>query len=174
MASDFSLSVCLIFPKNIPSNAHKTIKPKLQGNIETEKAFRILNLSAELYPLSPSPFGHLAAAYIWTGDYAKARDFFKKAFSMNPSHSSVSINAFEDLVLKLQSVNKIDEILALAEIMAELRPKHAYLHRTIGTMYYRVRRIDKAIEYYKKALSLNPKFKDVREILEKLKKEKKN
>ena len=141
---------------------------------ETEKAFKILNLSAELYPLSPAPLGHLAAAYIWTGDFTKARDLFKKTFAMNPSHSSVSLGTFDDLVLKLQNANKIDEIFALAEIMAELRPKHAYLHRAIGTMYYRVGRLDKAIEYYKRALSLNPKFKDVREILERLKKEKKN
>lgn len=138
---------------------------------DTEKAFKVLNLSTELYPLSPAPFGHLAAAHIWTGDFVKARDLFRKAFAKNPFHSSISINAFEDFVLKLQSAKKIDEIFALAEIMADLRPKHADLHRTIGSMYHQVGKIDKAIEYYQKALRLNPKFKDVREKLERLKKE---
>lgn len=139
---------------------------------EIEKSFKILNLNVELYPNSPVSHTSLAAAYIWTGNTKEARRLYKKAFAMNPKHSSVSLNAFFGLGRKLMNAKKIKEFFSLAEIAAELYPKNARFHKGIADLYLQIGQKEKAIEFYKKALKINPEYKEAKERLEKLSKEK--
>lgn len=139
---------------------------------ELEKSFKILNLNVDLYPNSPAPLSSLAGAYLWTGNAKSARSLFRKAFAMNPAHSSVSLNEFYNLAKRLSTAKKMKGLFALAEITTELFPKNARLYKIMADMYLQSGQKEKAIDYYKKALTINPKYKEAREKLEKLKKEK--
>lgn len=139
---------------------------------ELEKSFKILNLNVGLYPHSPAPLSSLAGAYLWTGNAKSARSLFRKAFAMNPEHSSVSLNEFYNLAKRLSNAKKMKGLFALAEITTELFPKNARLYKIMADMYLQSGQKEKAIDYYKKALTINPKYKEAREKLEKLKKEK--
>ncbi|MEA2005846.1 MAG: serine hydrolase [Acidobacteriota bacterium] len=135
--------------------------------------FKILNLCVELYPASPFPLTQLAAAYLWTRNIPKAKEFYKKAFAMDPWHSSVSVKAFESVARRLESERKIEELFALGEIALEFYPNNANLHKGAGDMFLKIGNIEEAIKHYKRALELNPKLKDVQKILEKIEKEQK-
>jgi len=139
---------------------------------ELEKSFKILNLNVDLYPNSPAPLSSLAGAYLWTGNAKSARSLFRKAYAMNPEHSSVSLNEFYNLSRRLSTAKKMKGLFALAEIATELFPKNARLHKIMADMYLQSGQKEKAIDYYKKALTINPKYKEAKEKLEKLKKEK--
>lgn len=136
-----------------------------------EQALRMLNLAVDLYPHSPAPLSALAAAHVWTAEYAQAREVYRKAYGMNPAHSSLSIEELEALAAELQDAKKMPQVWALAEIMIELRPKHAGLHVKIGNWHARAGDKEKAREFYERALHLNPKLKEAKEKLEQLKKD---
>ena len=140
---------------------------------ETKDSFKIFNLSRRLYPNSPLPLSNLAAAYIWTGNAEQAKKLFKKAFALNPDHSSVSLSEFRYLRRRLDNAEKTKEIFALAEIALELYPKSAGLHKEIADIYLKAGHKEKAGIFYKKALELDPKLEAAKKKLEELEKEKK-
>jgi len=139
---------------------------------DLEKSFQILNLNLELYPTSPSALTSLAAAYLWSGNTQSARVLFRKAFALNPNHPSISLNSFYNLERELEQAQKIKEMFSLVQIAAEFYPRNAKLQKDIGDLYHEVGLKEKAIEHYKKALSFNPNYKEAKERLKKLKKEK--
>ncbi|GAG03087.1 unnamed protein product, partial [marine sediment metagenome] len=125
------------------------------------------------YPNSPSSFSNLAGAYIWTGNVDEARKLFKKAFALDPDHTSVSPNQFSYLVTQLENSKKLKEIFGLLDIALELYPKNAELHMEAANVYLKAGQKEKAIRYYKKVLELDPKLEEAKKKLEELKKEKK-
>jgi CubicO group peptidase (beta-lactamase class C family) len=147
------------------------VSQKLLEKKETEKAFKMLNLNLELYPNSPVPYSSLAFAHIWTGNEEEARNLFKKAQEMDPSHSLVSLNQFYRYGSLLEGAKKMKEALALGTIIAELFPKNPKLLTDLGDMFIKTGQKEKAIKYYKKALEINPKFKRAKKKLEGLQKE---
>lgn len=143
-----------------------------RGQDDIKKSMEILNLAADLYPNSPSPLNGLAATQLWAGNIEEARRLFKKAFSMNPNQHGLSLNAIFNLASSLENAKKMKEIFSLAEISTELYPKDSRLHKEIGDMYLRIGNKIKAVEYYKKALAINPKYEDAKRRLVELEPEK--
>jgi len=139
---------------------------------DTEKTFKILRLSQELYPQSPVPYASLAFAHIWTGNAEQARRLFKKAHALNPSHSIVSLNQFYGYASQLERARKIEEAFALGTIATEFFPKEARLFVSLGDLCLKAGQKDKALEHYKKALAINPKHKQAKRKLQELQKEK--
>lgn len=156
-------------------NFHKELARMAQYFLEKNeltKTFNILNLSTELYPNTPDPFSSLATVYLWTGNVEKARELYKKGFAIDPKHPSVSLKYLESHVENLKKTKKIKELFGLAEIIAKLYPKAWEFHRDIGNVFLQIGKKDKALYYFKKALKLNPKLKEVKEKIQQLKKEK--
>lgn len=139
---------------------------------EIDKSFKILQLNVGLYPDSPEAISSLAAAYIWIGNAKKARRLYKKAFVLNPEHPSVSLNEIFRFERKLIYAKKIEEFFALAEIAAELYSRNARFHKGLADLYLQIGQKEKAMEFYKKALKINPEYKEAKERLETLIKEK--
>lgn len=138
---------------------------------ETEKSFNILNLNAELYPHSPLSVSGLAEAHLWIGNNQEARSLLRKAYLLNPSHPSVSMNAIFNLASRLEQAGKMDEVIVLMDIATELYPRNARLYKEIGDMYLRFEQKKKAAEFYRKALIVNPNYKEAKEKLEKMERE---
>jgi len=137
---------------------------------ELTKSFQVLNLNLDLYPTSPVALTSLATAYLWAGNIQSARVLFRKAFALNPNHPSLSLNSFYNLKRELEQAQKMKQIFSLFQIITELYPKNARLQKDIGDLYLEAGLKEKAIEHYKEALRLNPNYKEVKEILKKLKK----
>mgnify|MGYP001040346489 CR=1 FL=1 len=125
---------------------------------EPEKAFRILNLSLDLYPNSPVPHASLASAYLWTGATETARNLYKEAYALDHSHPVISIDQLFGFGGALVRAKKIKEAIALGNIVIELYPKDPRVYTTIGDFHLQTGQKDKAFEYYRKALGISPDF----------------
>jgi CubicO group peptidase (beta-lactamase class C family)/tetratricopeptide (TPR) repeat protein len=140
---------------------------------EADKSLAVFQSCYDLYPKSPASSSNLAAAYIWTGNTEEARNYFKKAFALDPDHPSVSLDRLEWIARRLERAKKTEAILSLADIALELYPKNAELHLETGDIYLKAGQEEKAQVLFRKALKLNPKLKKAKEKLKELKQKKK-
>jgi tetratricopeptide (TPR) repeat protein len=140
-------------------------------NNKPDKARSIMNACIKLYPEAVVPLRGLAAAHLWLGDTEEARVLLKKAFSLESSHSALSIRSLERLSQTLKREEKTKEFLALADITAELYPENTDLLKKTGVLFLNEGQKQKAIQYFQKALEVDPKLEDIKKRLEKLKKE---
>jgi len=140
---------------------------------DPDKALHILNLSRELYPNSPTPHASLAAAWAWTGKIDEAREHYKKAFVLDSTFASLAPDQFVSFLGRLRNEKKLNEALAFGLLALEFHPKSARLHLETGNMFALTGRPEKAIEYYKKALAIDPNLEAAKTNLEKLEKLKK-
>jgi CubicO group peptidase (beta-lactamase class C family)/predicted negative regulator of RcsB-dependent stress response len=143
-------------------------------NDDPQKSQLFLNLAKELYPNRADPWASLAALHIWTGNGKHAKICFQKTFAKNPDHPGVSIGRFRGLAHSLLNAQKFDQIPILAEIATELHPRSWELFRDLGDIFLQMGQKEFALQYYKKALKLNPKFKEGQQKIKILEKELKN
>jgi CubicO group peptidase (beta-lactamase class C family) len=140
-------------------------------NDELQKSRLFLDLAKELYPNRADPWASLAALHIWIGNGKQAKICFQKTFAKNPNHPGVSIGRFRGLVRSLLNAQKFDQIPILAEIAIEFHPSSWELFRDLGDTFLQIGKKEFALKYYKKALKLNPKFKEGHQKIKALEKE---
>jgi len=138
---------------------------------EPEKSFKILNICRDLYPNSPSSYAGLASAFIWTGNAETARQYYKKAFDLDPTHASLNPDQIRAIAGRLMRARKVKEALSLGMIALEFYPKNTRFLVEVGDLYMVTGQKEKAVELYKKALELDPDLETAKERLMKLKKE---
>ncbi len=139
-----------------------------RGNIQN--VFSILSLSRDLYPGLGSPYAALAAASIWIGNVEAARENYKKALELDPLLPQVSPEQILSSINQLRRAKKLKESLEMCFIFIDFFPKEARLYLEAGNSYAQSGQRDKAIEYYKKALELDPNLAAAKSNLEKLEK----
>lgn len=137
---------------------------------EPDKAFKILNLSMDLYPNSPVPHASLASAHLWTGNQDTARKLYKEAYAMDPSHPAMSIDQLFGFGGALARARKIKEAMTLGDIVIEFYPKEPRVYTTVADFHLLAGEKDRAIEYYRKALGINPDFELARTRLREIQK----
>jgi tetratricopeptide (TPR) repeat protein len=142
-------------------------------NTRIQQASSFLELAHELYPNRVSPMTALASLHLWTGKTQEAGRLYHKAFAKDPNHNSLSIDQFQGIARDLIRAKKKDNLTDLAEIVTELYPDSAGIFRGLGDMFYNIGQRDTALHYYKKALKLDRKLKDVRDRIKILEKERK-
>jgi CubicO group peptidase (beta-lactamase class C family) len=135
---------------------------------DIQKAFSILSLSRDLYPGSGAPYASLAAASIWTGNVEAARENYKKALELDPTLPQVSPDQILSSINQLRRAKKLKESLEMCFIFIELFPKDARLYLEAGNSYAQSGQKEKAIEYYKKALAIDPNLAAAKSNLDKL------
>jgi tetratricopeptide (TPR) repeat protein len=96
-----------------------------------------------------------------------------KAFVRDPAHPGVSIDQFQGLARDLIKANKVGNLAPLAEIVTQLYPDSPGIIKGLGDMFYNLGQKNTALLYYKKALRLDRKLKDVRDRIKTLEKERK-
>jgi len=137
---------------------------------DVEKALSILNIDRDLYPGSSSPYAALGATYIWTGNVEAARENYGKAVELDPAHPQVSPDQIVSLINQLRTAKKMREALEASLLFIDFFPKDARLYLETGNTYALSGQREKAIEYYKKALELDPNLATAKSNLEKLEK----
>jgi tetratricopeptide (TPR) repeat protein len=132
-------------------------------------AFNILKIAVDLYPNRPGPISNLAAAHIWAGESDSALKLYSRALTLEPEHSGVALSSLYGLARQLNEAGKNNRIMIAFGVAELLYPKNAKLRVDIGDLLMANGHRDKAIEYYKKALKIAPRFKTAREKLERAK-----
>jgi CubicO group peptidase (beta-lactamase class C family)/tetratricopeptide (TPR) repeat protein len=142
-------------------------------NNRTQRATSFLNLAHELYPNSIDPMVALASLHVRTGNAQEARRFFRMVHAKDPSHPGVSIVSLQRLARDLINEDRQDHLTDLGEIVTDLYADSPGIAKGLGDMFYDLGQKDIAFQYYKKALKLDPKLKDVRDKIKVLEKERK-
>jgi CubicO group peptidase (beta-lactamase class C family) len=137
---------------------------------DTEKALSILTINRDLYPGSASPYAALGAAYLWAGNFEAGRQNYKKAFDMDPTHPQLSFEQNLVFVNQMRRARKTKEALEMCLIFLDYFPKDARVYLEAGNSYALTGQKEKAIEYYKRALELDPNLAAAKSNLEKLEK----
>jgi tetratricopeptide (TPR) repeat protein len=103
------------------------------------------------------------------GKFTKAQESFEKALKLNPNYTEAALNLAvtyndigkykeaKDIYLKAKDSTKEP-----GEIDGFVKGKLANMHAEIGHVYKEMRMYDEAIEEYRKALTLRPKFIDIK------------
>ncbi len=97
-----------------------------------------------------------ALAYEARGEYEKAIEHLKKALEINPNYVQARIKLGEIYTV----TGRLNEALVEFRTALAIRPKYTYadVHNNIGYIYERLGDIKQAKRYYKRAISLNPRF----------------
>lgn len=137
---------------------------------DAEKALTILNIDRDLYPGSAFPYAALGTAYIWAGDFAAGRQNYKRAVEIDPTHPQLSPDQILSFVNQMRRIKKTEGALEMCLIFMDYFPKDARLYLEAGNSYALSGQREKAVEYYKKALELDPNLAAAKSNLEKLEK----
>lgn len=89
------------------------------------------------------------------GEYEKAIEFYEKAIKVDPNYAQ----AYNNLGLAYQAVNaKPSEIVWYFKTAVAIDPNNAQAYDNLGKAYYGMGDFDKAEQYCKKALEINPRL----------------
>jgi tetratricopeptide (TPR) repeat protein len=98
---------------------------------------------------------------------------FKKANELNP-RAEASADSLNRFAYDLSSKGKVEAGLRLLETAIEIYPREANLYDSAGEFYMGLGKKEKAVEFYTKALEIDPNYSNAanaREILKKLRRE---
>ncbi len=120
---------------------------------QTIKAYEQL---LKVYPNYADIRYKAAIAYEARGDYETAIKHLQHALKINPNYVQARIKLGE----LYAAIGKYQESLVELKTALSIRPKYTYadVHNNIGVIYEILGDIKQAKRYYKKAISLNPKF----------------
>lgn len=134
---------------------------------EREKALKAGKLGVELYPNSDGLNAYYGIAQIFFGDPENGRASIKKAAAINPN-GHAGPGGLNDMAYQLAGIGKVEAGMAILQTAVELYPKEANLYDSIGELYLKQNEKAKAIEFYQKALQLDPNLASAKSMLEKI------
>lgn len=134
---------------------------------EWDKAASTAKIAASLYPESDTTNGYSAISLIIIGKTDEAREYLKKAVAIN-SRRIASAQALNQIALAIAGADKLPAAIEWLKIATEIYPKEAALYGTLADLYLKQGHRDQAIEFYKKALEIDPNFEPAKKMLKEL------
>jgi CubicO group peptidase (beta-lactamase class C family) len=123
---------------------------------EAARSVQILALSRNLYPGSPLLAVSLGFTRFWLGDIDSGRQLMKEAHDLDPLDPALRPGQFIASMRRLLEADKLKEGEALGLIGAEFNPKDPELPTALGELSLRMGQKDQAVEYFKRALRIDP------------------
>jgi len=174
-ASDFEA----LIPVLKESFAGATIFPDLSPNLveaaeyclrsnDGERAKSVLLLGREIYPASPLLAAALGYVMAWSGRPEEARNMFREAHELDPTHPALRVEQFIASMRRLAQANKMKEAEDLGLIAVELHPREPMLFTALGDLSILNGKKEAAAGYFRKALSIDPNFEEARARLKSL------
>ncbi len=139
----------------------------LESQKEYEKAAETAKIAASLYPRSDTTNTYYAISLSLLGKMDQARESLKRASAIN-SKGMASPRVLNQIALALAGANKLDTGIEWLKIATDIYPKEPALYGTLGDFYLKQNLREQAINAYKKALEVDPKFEHAKEMLKKL------
>lgn len=140
---------------------------------DLRKALEAAQMAVNLYPELDGANANLGIVHAISGEKEKALAQFKKANEINP-RGAASAGSLNGTAYSLANAGQREAGLRLLQTAVELYPTVANLYDSLGEFYMRMGNNAKAIEFYTKALEVDPNFPNAanaRETLKKLKEE---
>ena len=137
---------------------------------DAARALKTSKLMFELYPESLGANLGYGLGLVLTGDPAGGQEKLRKAASLNPN-GPASAGGLNGIAYQLGSAGMVDEALTILRTAIDLYPKEANLYDSVGEFQLRKGDKVKALEFYQKALEVDPKFPNAaaaREVVKKL------
>jgi len=125
---------------------------------EAPRSIMILALGRNLYPGSPLLAAALGFTRFRLGDIDSGRQLMKEAYDLDPLDEVLRPPPFIVSMRRLVEANRLKEAEALGLMGAEFNPKDPDLPTALGELSLLMGQKDKAIEYLKKALKIDPNF----------------
>ena len=119
-------------------------------------------------PASATANVYLAVTQLAYGEPAGARELLLKGKEVDPN-GVAGPGALNCIAYELAANGRRDAGLELLKLAVELHPKEANLYDSIGEFYALKGQKDKAVEFYSKALEVDPNLASAKSALEKLK-----
>jgi tetratricopeptide (TPR) repeat protein len=135
-------------------------------------AFQVGQINQKLYPASSKTNATMGILYTLAGEKTMALAALKKSLEINPQ-GDASATGLNTMAYNLQNIGQTKAGLNLLLTAIELHPKDANLYDSAGEFYLKLKDNQKGIEYYKKALEINPDYpnaKIAKEIIAKMNK----
>jgi tetratricopeptide (TPR) repeat protein len=134
---------------------------------QREKALQAGKLGVELYPASDALNAYYGIAQIFFGDPENGKAFIKKAAAINAT-GVAGPGGLNSMAYQLAGVGKLNAGMAILQTAVELYPKEANLYDSIGEFYLKKDQRAQALEYYHKALQIDPNLESAKRMLEKI------
>jgi CubicO group peptidase (beta-lactamase class C family) len=136
-----------------------------------DRAMAILTSGQPLYPASPSLNASLGLAHLWKGDSKTAHEFYSRAYELDSTHPAVSVERYIASGGLLARANKPKEALELGEIALQFYPTETRLYVELSDLCVTLGEKDKAFDFLRKALQIDPKNENARKKLRALEKQ---
>lgn len=130
----------------------------------SENAMNFAKAALELYPKSDLSNSDLGILYYIFGKESKGKKLIEKAISLNPQ-GSAGHRGLNRIAYRLKGMGKIDEGKKVLQLALEFYPKEANLYDSMGEFYLEEKEYIKAIKFYVRALEVNPKFQNAKNML---------
>jgi len=153
------------FSDNLISALERSVRQR-----DFAKALKAGELAAELYPAFDRTNAYYGIILVTSGDKEKGKQFLKRAIEIN-SKGLASAESLNNFAYLLARIGMRDGGLAILQTAVELYPNEANLYDSIGDFFSTKGMKEKAIEFYKKALAINPNYpnaENAKAILKKL------
>jgi CubicO group peptidase (beta-lactamase class C family) len=129
---------------------------------DPDKAMTILLLGQALYPRSPVILASLGLARLWQGQVETARNFYQEAFDLDSTNPILSVDQLISSAAQLVQANKLKEAQALVFIAVEFYPNEARLYVELSDLSVMTGPKEKAAEYLRKALKIDPNLEQAK------------
>ncbi len=114
-------------------------------------------LVAELYPQDDAGIATLGLIHLIFGDREEAQTMLRKALSLN-AEGLASAGGLNGTAYQLAGAGKADQGIEVLKLAVELHPKVANLYDSLGEFYVNKGDKQKALEYYRKAIEVDPNY----------------
>jgi len=154
-----------VYPNFVDSFNQTIQQLSLRG--EREKALKAGKLGVELYPNSDALNAYYGIAQIFFGDPETGRALIRKASAINPN-GLAGPNGLNGMAYQLAGIGNVEAGMAILQVAVELYPKEANLYDSLGEFYLKQNQKEKAIEFYNKALQIDPNLESAKNALAKI------
>lgn len=139
------------------------VMDSLEKNEDT-KARQWAMLSRKLYPGSPRALRDLGLVYYLSGSKARGTNLLHQARMLNPQ-GAAGPGGLNQVAYALKSFDRTEDGKKVLSLAIDLYPKTANLYDSMGEFFLSQGEKMRAIDYYVKALKVDPKLQNAKKML---------
>jgi tetratricopeptide (TPR) repeat protein len=134
---------------------------------DRERAMGAARFAADLYPRSDQAAARYGLILVVFGERERGIEQLRRSIAIDPK-GRASAARLNGSAYELAGVGKRDAGIEVLKVAVELYPKEANLYDSLGEFYLRTGKRDLSIQWYRKALEVDPNLKTAIEALKRI------